>query len=102
MTEQEKVYSSEESVGDEPVSHKTNSILWIAKDETERRSDPLPSPQTISGNILRQKGGPAATSNLLTPEKLFKSIMRPEIYDIILRETKRKGKKFTMILATIG
>ena len=79
----------------------TNSI-WIAKDETEWSSNPLPSAQTISGNILRQKNGPAATSNLFTSEKLFKSIMRPEICDIIPRETNQKDKKeFAMLSTTI-
>ena len=92
ITEQEEGYSSDESVDDEHVSYKTNST-WIAKDETEWSSNPLPSAQTISGNILRQKGGPAASSNLFTPEELFKFIMRPEICDIILREINQWSKK---------
>ena len=75
-----------------PRCLKTNSI-WIAKNQTEWSSNSLPSAQTISGNILHQKGGPAAISNLSTSEELFKSIMRPEICDIILRETNRKGKR---------
>ena len=92
IIDQEEEYSSEECVEDELVSHKTNSI-WIAKDETEWSSNPLPTAQTISGNILRQKGGPAATSKLFTREELFKSMMRPEICYIILRETNRKSKR---------
>ena len=89
IIEQEEEHSSDESVEDEPVSHKSDSI-WIDKDEIECSSSPLPSGQTISGNFLRQKSGPAATSNLFTSEELFKFIMRPKICDIILRE---KGKR---------
>ena len=89
---QEEEYSSNKIVEDESASHKTNSI-WIAQDEIELSSNPLPSTQTISGNILRQKGGPAAINNLFTPEQWFKFIMRPEICDIILRETNREGKR---------
>ena len=92
IIEQEEEYSSDESVEDEPVSHKTNSS-WIAKDETEWSSNALPSAQTIFGNISRQRGMSAATSNLFTSEELFKSIMRTEICDVTLRETNRKGKK---------
>ena len=69
------------------------SSIWIAKHKTERSSNPLPSAQTRSRNILRQRGGPAANSNLFTPDELLKSIMRPVICDIILRETNRKGKR---------
>ena len=73
IIEQEKEYSSDESVEDEPVSHKINRIS-IVKDETEWNSNPLPSAKTISDNILHQTSEPAATSNLFTRE-LFKSIM---------------------------
>ena len=54
IIEQEEEYSSAESVENEPVSHKTNSIS-IVKDETEWNSNPLPSAKTISDNILHQK-----------------------------------------------
>ena len=69
------------------------SSIWTAKDKTKWGCNPLPSAQTRSRNILRQKSGPAATSNLFTPDQLFKSIMRPEICDITLRETNQKGKR---------
>ena len=46
--EQEEEYSSEESVEDNSVSHKTDSMR-IAKDETEWSSNPL---QTRTNNIL--------------------------------------------------
>lgn len=42
--------------------------------------------------IIRQKGGPAETSNLFTPEQIFKPIMSPQIRNIILREKNRKSK----------
>ena len=48
------------------------SSIWTAKDETEWGSNPLPSAQTRSRNILRQKSGPAATSNLFIPDEFFK------------------------------
>ena len=91
IIEQEE-YDSDESVEVEPVPQNVSSI-WIAKDETGWNSNPLPSAQTSSRNILRQRGGPTANSNLFTPDELFKSVMRPEICDIILRETIRKGKR---------
>ena len=90
--EQEEECDSNKSAEDEPVPKNVRSI-WIAEDETERSSNPLPSAQTRSHNILRQRGGPAANSNLFAPDELFESIMRPEICDIILRETNRKGKR---------
>lgn len=92
VIEQEEEYDSDESVEDEPVSQSVDSI-WIAKDETEWLSDPLPSAQTRSRNILRRRSGPTAISNLFTPIELFNSIMSPEMCDIILRETNRKGKR---------
>ena len=49
MIEQEE-YNSDQSVEDELVSYKTNSI-WIAKDETKWSSNALPSAQKIPGNI---------------------------------------------------
>ena len=91
IMEQEEEYDSDESVEDEPVSQNVNSI-WTAKDETEWGSSPLSSAQTRSRNILRQSGKPAATSNLFTSDELFRSIMRPEIFDI-LRETNQKDKR---------
>ena len=42
---------------------------------------------------MRQSGGPSTNSNLFTPDELFKSIMRPEICDIVLREPNRKCKR---------
>ena len=92
IIEQEEEYDSDESVEDEPLPQNVSSI-WIAKDKTEWGSNPLPSAQTRSRNILHQRSGPAANSNLFTPDELFKSIMRPDICDIILRETNRKGKR---------
>lgn len=91
---QEEEYDSDESVEDEPVPESVGDI-WTAKDGSQWRSDPLPSVQTRSRNVLRQRGGPAAISNLYTAKELFKSIMTPEICDIILRETNRKGKRVT-------
>ena len=81
--EQEKEYDSDKSVEDEPLPQNVSSI-WTAKDKTEWGSNPLPSAQTRSCNILHQRGGLTANSNLFTPDELFKSIMRPEICDIIL------------------
>ena len=82
IIEQEEEYDSDESVEDSPLPQNVSSI-WIAKDKTEWAK----SAQTRSRNILHQRGGPAANSSLFTPDELFKSIMRPEICDIILRET---------------
>ena len=95
IIDQEEECRLNENVEDKSVSHMTNSI-WIAKYETERSNNPLPSAQTICGNILRQKSGPAATSNLFTPKELFKFIMRPEICDIVLR-----AEEFAMLSTAI-
>ena len=92
IIEQEEKYDSDQSVENEPVPQNVTSI-WIAKDKTEWSSNPLPSAQTKSRDILHQRGGPAANSNQFTPDELFKSIMRPEICDITLRKTNRKGKR---------
>ena len=70
IIEQEEEYDSNESVEDEPVSQNVSNI-WTAKDETQWGSNPLTSAQTRSRTIRRQRGGPAATSNLLTPDELF-------------------------------
>jgi len=86
IMKQEEEYDSDESVEDEPVPQNISSI-WIAKDKTEWGSNSLPSAQTTSHNSLRQRGEPAANSNLFTPDELFKSKRRPEICDIILQET---------------
>ena len=83
IIEQEKEYDSDESVEDEPLPQNVSSIS-TAKDKTEWGSNPLPSAQTRSCNILHQRGELTANSNLFTPDELFKSIMRPEICDIIL------------------
>ena len=91
IIEQEEEYDSDKNVEDEPLPQNVSSI-WIAKDKTEWGSNPLPSAQIRSRNILHQRGGRAENSNLFTPDKL-KSIMKPEICDIILRETNRKGKR---------
>ena len=92
IIKQEEKYDSDESVEDESVSQNVSSI-WTAKDETEWCCNPLPSAQTRSRNILCQRGGPTSTSNLFTPDELFKSIMRPEICDITLRERNQKRKR---------
>ena len=92
IIEQEEEHDADESVEDKPVPQNVCSI-WIAKDKTEWSSNLLPSAQTRSHNLLRQRGGPAANINLFTPDEFFKSIMRSEICDIILRETNPKGKK---------
>ena len=92
IIEQEEKYDSDESVEDEPVPQNVSRI-WIAKVKTEWSSNPLPSAQTTSRIILRQRGGPSANSNLFTPDELFKSIMRPKSCDIILPETNRKEKR---------
>ncbi|KAM4028657.1 uncharacterized protein ACNLHF_023956 [Anomaloglossus baeobatrachus] len=89
VIEQEKEYNSDESVEDESVPQSAGDI-WTAKDKTQWCSDPLPNAQTKSHNVLRQRGGPAAISNLYTAKELFKSIMTPEMCDVILRETNRK------------
>lgn len=90
IVEQEEEYDSEDSLQDE-TPHRSDT--WASKDGTEWSSEPLPRGQTRSRNILRQKSGPAAASNISTPKELFKSIMSTEMCDIILRETNRKGKK---------
>ena len=100
VIEQEEEYDSDESVEDGPVSQNANNI-WIAKDETEWRREPLPSAQTRSHNILRGRGGPTAIISLFTPKELFKSIMSPEMCDIILRQTNRKGKRVFVMLLTM-
>ena len=65
----------------------------VGKKETEWGSNPLRSAQTRSRSMLRQNGGPAATINLFLTDELFKSIMKPEILDIILPKTNRKGTR---------
>ena len=60
IIEQEKEYDSDESVEDELLPQNVSSI-WIAKDKTEWGSNPLPSAQTRSRNILHQRGGPEQT-----------------------------------------
>ena len=85
IIEQEEEYDSDGSVEDESVPQNVSSV-WKTKNETELDSNSLPSAQIISCNILCQRGGPAATSNLFLPNELFKSIMKSEICDIILRE----------------
>ncbi|XP_077129868.1 uncharacterized protein LOC143785081 [Ranitomeya variabilis] len=99
VIEHENEYESDESVEDDSVPQSAGDI-WTAKDETQWCSNPLPNAQTKSRNVLRQRGGPAAISNLYTAKELFKSIMTPEMCDIILRETNRKAKRRT-ILETI-
>ena len=68
IIEQEEEYDSDESVENEPLPQNVSRI-WIAKDKTEWGSNPLPSAKTRSRNILRQRGGPAANSNLFTRSK---------------------------------
>jgi len=92
VIDQEEECDSDESAEDEPESQNVGGI-WIAKDKTEWVSDPLPSAQTSSRNVLRQRGGPATISKLFMPKELFKLIISPEMCDIILRETNRKGKR---------
>ncbi|CAJ0966351.1 unnamed protein product [Ranitomeya imitator] len=92
VIEHENEYESDESVEDDSVPQSAGDI-WTAKDETQWCSNPLPNAQTKSRNVLRQRGGPAAISNLYTAKELFKSIMTPEVCDIILRETNRKAKR---------
>ncbi|XP_069592446.1 piggyBac transposable element-derived protein 4-like [Ranitomeya imitator] len=92
VIEHENEYESDESVEDDSVPQSAGDI-WTAKDETQWCSNPLPNAQTKSRNVLRQRGGPAAISNLYTAKELFKSIMTPEMCDIILRETNRKAKR---------
>ena len=65
IIELEKECDSDESGKVEPVPQNVSSI-WIAKDKTEWSSNPLPSAQTRSRNILRQRDGPAANRNLFT------------------------------------
>ena len=92
IIEQEEEYDSDEIVEDKPLSQNVSSI-WTAKGETKWGSNPVPNAQTRTRNILRQRSGPAATTNLFAPDQLFKSIMRPKICDITLRETNRKGER---------
>ena len=92
LIEQEEKYDYDKSVEDEPVPQNVTS-MWRANDKTKWSSNPLTSAQTKSQDILHQRGGPAANSNQFTPDELFKSIMRPEICDITLRETNRRRKR---------
>ena len=80
-------------LGLEPCVLDSISGIWIDKDKTEWSNNPLPSVHIRCRNILRQSGGPAANSNQFTPDELFKSIMRPEICDIIIIEINQKGKR---------
>ncbi|XP_077155342.1 uncharacterized protein LOC143817741 [Ranitomeya variabilis] len=80
VIEHENEYESDESVEDDSVPQSAGDI-WTAKDETQWCSNPLPNAQTKSRNVLRQRGGPAAISNLYTAKELFKSIMTPEMSD---------------------
>ena len=63
MIIQQEEYDSGKSVEDEPVPQNVSSI-WIVKDKTKWSSNPLPSTQTRSRNILHQKGGLAENKNL--------------------------------------
>ncbi|KAF2890055.1 hypothetical protein ILUMI_16118 [Ignelater luminosus] len=87
--EQEEEYDSDESDEEEPEP--TQSA--VGKDGTQWRDTPYPQAQTVSRNVMPQKGGATAFSALFTAKETFKSIMSNKIYDIILKETYRKGRK---------
>lgn len=84
-------YESNESAEHEPISQSIGSIL-IGKDGTQWYTEPLPSLQTKSRNVLYQRGGPALNC-FSTEKELFISIITPEICDIVLRESNRKAKR---------
>ena len=100
IIEQQEEYDSDESVEDEPVSQNVSSI-WTAKDEIEWGSNPLPSAQTRSRNILRQRGGPAVTSNMFAPDELSKSIMGPEIRASYYEKQVERAKECEMLSTMI-
>lgn len=67
----------------------------MSKDGTKWFDGPVYQARTLSRNILRQRPGPANFSALFTAKETFKSTITPEMCDIILRETNRKGKRVT-------
>ena len=96
IIEQEEEYQSDKSAEDEPESQNVSGI-WKAKDEAECGSNPLPSAQTRFRNILRQRGGPAATSNLFKPDKLFKSIMNQRFVTSYYEKQIERAKECVML-----
>ena len=89
IIEQEEECDSDESVEDEPVPQNVSRI-WIAKDKAERSSNPLPSAQTRSRYILRQRSGPAGNSDLFTPDELM--IVMLNLYFWLTRATFKTKK----------
>lgn len=89
--EEESESDSDESIDDDPPQ--INHEVLKGKDGTPWNSTPFPQHQTSSRNILRQSGGTANFTKNLNEKETFKSIMSPEICNIILRETNRKASK---------
>lgn len=67
----------------------------VAKDGTQWYNKPLSKNQTMPCNILRQRPGAPSFSATFTSKEMLKSFISPEICDIILRESNRKGVKIT-------
>ncbi|XP_074033076.1 uncharacterized protein [Leptinotarsa decemlineata] len=93
VIKQEEEYDSDESIKEEPAL--TQPVVFVSKNGTQWRDTPHPQAQTLSRNILRQKGGAAAFSALLTAKEIFNIIMSNEMCNIIVRESDRKGRKET-------
>lgn len=53
----------------------------------------MPNAQTHARNILRQKGGPHASTRNFSRKQIFQTIMSSEIRTIILRESNQKAKQ---------
>lgn len=90
--DEESEYDSDESIEKETSQDDEN---LLAKDGTIWQKNPFSQHQTVSRNVLHEKGGPARSTATLTEKQIFKNIMSQEVCSIILRETNRKGAKIT-------
>lgn len=86
ISDGEEEYDSDDYGGEEEATFDLST-----KDGTQWSSTPLPTSRTRKRNILRQKGGAANFSNLLTAKEIFQSIISPEMCEIILAETNKKA-----------
>lgn len=70
-----------------------NATEYIAKDKTVWKKTPPEVRQTASHNVLRQKSGPAKSTETLSVGDTFKKIITVEMIDQIIRHTNQKAKK---------
>jgi hypothetical protein len=69
----------------------------VSKDGTVWQTNSFSEAQTLARNVLRQKGGPAGFTKMMTCKDVFKTILSEEICDFILSESNRKWKHIIQI-----